>query len=130
MLGDTVNVYRNELKYFINEMDYINLSKVFKTALEKDVYDVNNEGYWIRSLYFDTLQNKDYYEKIIGSIHFTPGQAYEDAFNGNNSGIHWDMVLVQRKEYGGGEIYFDHQLIRKDGLFVLPELSHLNYDLK
>jgi aminopeptidase len=69
-------------------------------------------------------------EKIIGSIHFTPGQAYEDAFNGNNSGIHWDMVLVQRKEYGGGEIYFDHQLIRKDGLFVLPELSHLNYDLK
>ena len=69
-------------------------------------------------------------EKIIGSINFTPGQAYEDAFNGNNSGIHWDMVLVQRKEYGGGEIYFDHQLIRKDGLFVLPELSHLNYDLK
>ena len=47
LLGDSVNVYRNELKYFINEMDYINLSKVFKTALEKDVYDVNNEGYWI-----------------------------------------------------------------------------------
>lgn len=69
-------------------------------------------------------------EKIIGSIHFTPGQAYEDAFNENNSGIHWDMVLIQRKEYGGGEIYFDHELIRKDGLFVLPELIHLNYNLK
>lgn len=69
-------------------------------------------------------------EKIIGSIHFTPGQAYDDAFNGNNSAIHWDMVLIQRKEYGGGEIYFDHKLIRKDGLFVLPELLHLNYDLK
>lgn len=67
MLGDSVNVYRNELKYFINEMDYINLRKVFETTLEKDVYDVNNEGYWIRSLYFDTLQNKDYYEKIIGT---------------------------------------------------------------
>ena len=67
-------------------------------------------------------------EKIIGSIHFTPGQAYDDAFNGNNSAIHWDMVLIQRKEYGGGEIYFDHKLIRKDGLFVLPELIHLNYD--
>lgn len=71
-----------------------------------------------------------YDEKIIGSIHFTPGQAYEEAFNGNHSGIHWDMVLIQRKEYGGGEIYFDHQLIRKDGLFVLPELFHLNYGLK
>ena len=69
-------------------------------------------------------------EKIIGSIHFTPGQAYDNAYNGNDSSIHWDMVLIQRKEYGGGEIYFDHKLIRKDGLFVLPELQHLNYHLK
>ena len=71
-----------------------------------------------------------YDEKIIGSIHFTPGSAYQDAFNGNKSNIHWDLVLIQRKEYGGGEIYFDHRLIRKDGLFVLPELQYLNYDLK
>jgi len=71
-----------------------------------------------------------YDEKIIGSIHFTPGSAYEDAFNGNKSSVHWDLVLIQRKEYGGGEIYFDHTLIRKDGLFVLPELKHLNYNLK
>lgn len=71
-----------------------------------------------------------YDEKIIGSIHFTPGSAYEDAFNGNKSNIHWDLVLIQRKEYGGGEIYFDHVLVRKDGLFVLPELEHLNYNLK
>jgi aminopeptidase len=65
-------------------------------------------------------------EKIGGSIHFTPGRAYQDAFNGNESGIHWDMVLIQRPEYGGGEIYFDDVLIRKDGLFVLPELQGLN----
>lgn len=69
-------------------------------------------------------------EKIIGSIHFTPGSAYQDAFNGNESSVHWDLVLIQRKEYGGGEIYFDDTLIRKDGLFVLPELLHLNYHLK
>lgn len=69
-------------------------------------------------------------EKIIGSIHFTPGSSYEDAFNGNRSSVHWDLVLIQRKEYGGGEIYFDDVLIRKDGLFVLPELLHLNYHLK
>ena len=67
-------------------------------------------------------------EKIIGSIHFTPGQAYNDAYNGNDSSLHWDLVLIQRKEYGGGEIYFDDKLIRKDGLFVLPELKHLNYE--
>ncbi|MBN7772271.1 aminopeptidase [Clostridium aminobutyricum] len=65
-------------------------------------------------------------EKIAGSFHLTPGAAYEDAFNGNKSAIHWDLVLIQRPEYGGGEIYFDDVLIRKDGLFVLPELECLN----
>ncbi|CAG9622121.1 aminopeptidase [Sutcliffiella rhizosphaerae] len=65
-------------------------------------------------------------EKIDGSFHFTPGQAYEDTWNGNNSDIHWDMVNIQRPEYGGGEIYFDDVLIRKDGKFVVPELEALN----
>ncbi len=71
-----------------------------------------------------------YDEKIIGSIHFTPGAAYKDCYNGNNSTVHWDLVLIGRKEYGGGELYFDDKLIRKDGLFVLEELKHLNYDLQ
>jgi aminopeptidase len=65
-------------------------------------------------------------EKICGSIHFTPGQAYQECDNGNRSAIHWDLVLIQRPEYGGGEIYFDGKLIRKDGRFVLAELEGLN----
>lgn len=65
-------------------------------------------------------------EKISGSIHFTPGASYEDAPNGNNSAVHWDLVLVQTEEYGGGEIYFDDVLIRKNGVFVLDELKCLN----
>lgn len=66
-------------------------------------------------------------EKIAGSFHFTPGNAYDPpGGNGNVSGVHWDTVLIQRPEYGGGEIYFDGRLIRKDGLFVLPELEGLN----
>ena len=71
-----------------------------------------------------------YDEKIIGSFHFTPGRAYKNADNGNVSSIHWDMVLVQRMDYGGGDVIFDDVLIRKDGIFILPELKHLNYDLK
>gem|GEM_PF-83002 len=67
-------------------------------------------------------------EKIAGSFHFTPGNAYEDCGNGNKSQIHWDMVCIQRPEYGGGEIWIDGKLIRKDGLFVLPELLGLNPD--
>ena len=67
-------------------------------------------------------------EKIAGSFHFTPGQAYETAGNGNKSAVHWDMVSIQRPEYGGGEIWFDGKLIRKDGLFTVPALKKLNPD--
>ena len=65
-------------------------------------------------------------EKIAGSFHFTPGQAYDGVGNGNKSQVHWDMVCIQRPEYGGGEIWFDDVLIRKDGLFVPKALHNLN----
>jgi aminopeptidase len=65
-------------------------------------------------------------EKIGGSFHLTPGNAYDQAFNGNRSALHWDLVSIQTPEWGGGEIWFDGTLIRKDGRFVLPELEVLN----
>lgn len=75
--------------------------------------------YPMRDILFD--------EKIAGSFHFTPGQAYEgEADNGNRSQVHWDMVCIQRPDYGGGEIYFDGELIRKDGKFLPKKLAPLN----
>jgi aminopeptidase len=65
-------------------------------------------------------------EKIAGSFHFTPGQAYEECGNGNKSQVHWDMVCIQRPEYGGGEVLFDGKLVRKDGVFVPKALQRLN----
>ncbi|MFL6526770.1 MAG: aminopeptidase [Chthoniobacterales bacterium] len=65
-------------------------------------------------------------EKIAGSFHFTPGQAYEEADNGNRSQVHWDMVCIQRPEYGGGKILFDGKVIRLDGEFVPKQLHSLN----
>jgi len=65
-------------------------------------------------------------EKIAGSFHFTPGAAYDKTDNGNRSQVHWDLVNIQRPEYGGGEIWFDGELIRKDGLFVPVDLLPLN----
>jgi aminopeptidase len=70
----------------------------------------------------DTL----YDEKIGGSVHVALGRAYEEADNGNRSSVHWDLVLIQTPEWGGGQIYFDDVLIREDGRFVLPELLGLN----
>lgn len=84
----------------------------FSVGLNKDIM------YPMGDILFD--------EKIIGSIHFTPGSCYRDSYNGNNSSIHWDMVLIQREDYGGGNIYFDDKLIRENGVFILDELKHLN----
>jgi aminopeptidase len=65
-------------------------------------------------------------EKISGSFHFTPGMSCVDINNANKSSIHWDLVCIQRPEYGGGEIFFDNVLIRKDGIFIPEELKGLN----
>ena len=83
---------------------------------------VNNR---VRHPMLDTLFD----EKIGGSFHLTPGQAYEEADNSNRSRIHWDLVLIQREDYGGGEIYFDGELVRKDGRFVPDDLQPLNVGL-
>ena len=72
------------------------------------------------------MKNTLFDEKIMGSFHFTPGNCYDEAPNGNSSSIHWDLVCIQTEEFGGGEIWFDDVLIRKDGHFVLPELEALN----
>jgi aminopeptidase len=79
----------------------------------------------IRRPMLDTLFD----EKIGGSMHLTPGNAYDDCDNGNRSRIHWDLVLIQTPEYGGGEIWFDSELIRRDGRFLPADLHPLNQGL-
>jgi aminopeptidase len=76
---------------------------------------------------FQPMRDILFDEKIAGSFHFTPGQAYEEADNGNRSQVHWDMVSIQRPDYGGGEIYFDGKLIRKNGKFLPKQLRTLNW---
>ena len=76
----------------------------------------------------DPMKAIHFDENIAGSFHLTPLQATDEAHNGNRSQIHWDMVLIQTEKYGGGEIWFDDVLVRKDGLYVLPELQGLNPD--
>ena len=99
----------------------------------KEIFDTDEGARYIGefSLGFNPMITKPmgdilYDEKIMGSLHFTPGKCYEDSDNGNESSIHWDLVLIQTDIFGGGEIYFDDVLIRKDGKFVLDELKDLN----
>lgn len=79
----------------------------------------------IKSPMLDTLFD----EKIGGSMHLTPGNAYDTADNGNRSRVHWDLVLIQTPEYGGGELWFDGELVRKDGRFLPKQLEPLNAGL-
>ena len=76
---------------------------------------------------FQPMRDILFDEKIAGSFHFTPGQAYEEADNGNRSQVHWDMVSIQRPDYGGGEIYFDGKLILENGEFLPKQLRSLNW---
>ena len=80
----------------------------------------------VHPLILEPMRDILFDEKIAGSFHFTPGQAYEDADNGNRSQVHWDMVSIQRKDWGGGEIHFDGKLIRKNGIFLPKALAKLN----
>ncbi|MGI6324586.1 MAG: aminopeptidase [Bacilli bacterium] len=109
-----------------NENDE-DLNRIFNT--DEDSRYIGEFAIGLNPLITEPMGDILYDEKIIGSIHFTPGRSYRDSYNGNNSSIHWDLVLIQRPEYGGGNIYFDDVLIRENGLFVLEELKHLNYGL-
>lgn len=104
------------------------LNAIFNT--DEGARYIGEFSFGLNPMILDPMGDILFDEKIIGSIHFTPGASYDDASNGNHSSVHWDLVLIQREEYGGGEIYFDHELIRKDGLFVKKELQHLNYNFK
>src|SRR5213075_2951 len=75
---------------------------------------------------FQPMRDILFDEKIAGSFHFTPGQAYDEADNGNRSQVHWDMVQIQRPEFGGGTVAFDGVPIRIDGRFVPEDLQALD----
>ncbi len=79
----------------------------------------------IRRPMLDTLFD----EKIGGSLHLTPGNAYDECDNGNRSSVHWDLVLMQTPEHGGGQVWLDGQLLRQDGRFVPDDLQGLNAGL-
>ena len=143
---DSVNgviTYNTKSTYNGNVFSNVRLEfkdgKIIKCSAEDDnekleeVFNTDEGARYVGefSLGFNPLITKPmgdilYDEKIMGSIHFTPGMCYEDCNNGNISSIHWDLVLIQTPEYGGGEIYFDDVLIRKDGKFVLDNLKELN----
>lgn len=74
----------------------------------------------------EPMDNILFDEKIGGSFHFTPGNAYDDCDNGNRSSVHWDLVQRQDAKAGGGEIWMDGVLVRKDGVFVHEALKMLN----
>ena len=100
------------------------INKVFDT--DEGARYVGEFSFGVNPYITKAMKETLFDEKITGSIHFTPGASYDDCYNGNKSAIHWDLVYIQTPEYGGGEIYLDDVLIRKDGRFVLPELVGLN----
>jgi len=137
---NTVSLYQGtefkDIRYEIENGKIVDASAGSNTAKINEILDTDEGaryfGEWslgYNPFVLHPMKDTLFDEKIAGSFHFTPGNAYDPpGGNGNKSSIHWDTVLIQRPEYGGGEIYFDGKLIRKDGLFVLDELKGLNPD--
>lgn len=135
---NTVSLYQGrefkDIRYKVKAGKIVDASAGADTAKVNEILDTDAGGRYFGEFaigfnpyVLHPMKDTLFDEKIAGSIHLTPGNAYDPpGGNGNKSAIHWDTVLIQRPEYGGGEIFFDGQLVRKDGLFVLPELEGLN----
>lgn len=126
------NIFNN-IRLEFKDGQIVNCSTTEHEDLLKEIFNTDEGARYIGefSLGLNPMITKPmgdilYDEKIMGSLHFTPGRCYDDCNNGNISSIHWDLVLIQTEEYGGGEIYFDDVLIRKDGKFTLSNLKQLN----
>lgn len=135
---NTVSLYQGtefkDITYTIKDGKIIDASAGANTQKLNDILDTDEGARYFGEFaigfnpyVLHPMKDTLFDEKIAGSLHFTPGNSYDPpGGNGNVSGIHWDTVLIQRADYGGGEIWFDDVLIRRDGLFVLPELAGLN----
>ncbi|MDD2533507.1 MAG: aminopeptidase [Eubacteriales bacterium] len=104
--------------------DVIALNRIFDT--DDGARYIGEFSFGVNPLIRESIGSTLFDEKITGSLHFTPGNAYAKADNGNRSTIHWDLILIQRPEHGGGAVWFDDELIRKDGLFIPQDLQNLN----
>jgi aminopeptidase len=109
---------------FSGDGDRETLDKIFNT--DEGARYVGEFAIGVNPYINDATRSILFDEKIYGSIHLTPGASYDEAPNGNDSAVHWDLVLIQTPKYGGGELYFDGRLVRKDGEFVIPELKALS----
>ena len=63
-------------------------------------------------------------EKIGGSNHMALGKCYEEAPNGNDSAIHWDMII--RHKEAKGKVYMDGELFQENGVWVHPDMQKFN----
>ena len=123
----------NNIYFELKDGKIIKAEAEDKTKELNEILDTDEGARYIGEFAFglnpyvkNTMGDTLFDEKVAGSFHFTPGDALEESDNGNRSSIHWDIVCIQTPEFGGGEIYFDDVLIRKDGRFVLEELKLLN----
>jgi aminopeptidase len=106
--------------------DTVQLNKILDT--DEGARYIGEFAIGVNPYITQAIQDTLFDEKIAGSFHFTPGNCYDECPNGNKSAIHWDLVCIQTPEYGGGDMFFDGELVRQNGLFVTEDLQCLNPD--
>lgn len=66
MSEPSVNVSRSEWKYYIGLMEYHYLKQLLSDVMTPDPHMGYRGEYYIRSLYFDSIDNYDYMSKLSG----------------------------------------------------------------
>lgn len=64
-MAELLDVLRTEQKYILNPLEKAHLEFVLNGALHRDIHSVG-QGYMVRTLYFDTWDDRDFYDKVDG----------------------------------------------------------------
>lgn len=65
-MTDEMNVFRKEIKYKLNYLEYSSLLYLLGNCLKEDEHGLRQDGYMVRSLYFDSLDDTDFFDKEDG----------------------------------------------------------------
>ena len=96
--------YRHEYKYFLDTSQKAILNIKAQVLLKKDCHVNNDNSYFVRSLYFDNINNKCLDDNLIGS---DPRSKYRIRYYNNNLSY---ITLEKKTKYRG--------MCKKESIFL------------
>ena len=119
-----LQVKRNELKYYISNIEYHALISRLVHVLKPDGFSTPGKGYFIRSLYFDSHDDECLYEKQSGTMF---RQKYRMRIYDTKS----EVVKFEIKNKANNQIFKETATISKESAYRIIDRDYaelLKYD--